>query len=557
MSRFPVRSQVAARRRAGLLAVALLAAGVALAPEAAARAAADAPPPAIDDQDLIFLSLMFRNQAKDYLAKPGAEAKVREVYDQTASWRGAPGDVVERFKKLAEAFNLMTRGSYDEGRQIATVLDLRLPAKLVEPGAQLPARLESIWERPDRFSTHYMATFQLIGPDDQPVGEPQHAHLAQTPPVGTPKEIVLAVPSTAPAGRYRVHYSLAAHHHDGSPSDPVLEADRSFYVIPDLDGRLTKLEAALAGMKEPTTESGKLALSTARWYDEIYRKGQQADVPGAYSAHPVFMIAQLQATGFSGERMEFDRELQLAETLAKRLLASGAPPSGALGGVDPLAGLEGDLRLAYTSPADGVRVPFRIFVPPGAGAGKPMPLVVALHGAGGDENAFMDRYSGLYKKEAGTRGYLAVAVNGRGPYTGYRGAAENDVLEVTDLVQKVWKVDPDRVYLMGHSMGGMGTVAIGFDHAERWAAIAPIAGYGQGEAAAAQLAKAPRLPVFIGQGDRDALVPVEGARAFQQAAKASGRDLVYEEKAGVDHLLIVDQVIKDAFDFFDAHRRGH
>jgi dipeptidyl aminopeptidase/acylaminoacyl peptidase len=269
------------------------------------------------------------------------------------------------------------------------------------------------------------------------------------------------------------------------------------------------------------------------------------------------MVAQLQATGFSGERMEFDRELQVGETLAKRLLASGAPAGGALASVDPIAGLDGDLRLAYASPADGERVPFRIFVPPGVDASKPMPLVVALHGAGGDENAFMDRYSGLYKKEAQARGYLAVAVNGRGPYTGYRGTAERDVLDVTDLVQKVWKVDPDRVYLMGHSMGGMGTVAIGFDHAERWAAVAPIAGYGQGEGPAAQLAKAPKLPVFIAQGEKDALVPVEGARAFEQAAKTGGRDVVYIEKPGVDHLQIVDQVMKDAFDFFDAHRRGH
>ena len=164
----------------------------------------------------------------------------------------------------------------------------------------------------------------------------------------------------------------------------------------------------------------------------------------------------------------------------------------------------------------------------------------------------MERYAGLYKKEAQARGYLAVAVNGRGPYTGYRGAAERDVLDVTDLAQKLWKVDPARVYLMGHSMGGMGTVQVGFDHADRFAALAPIAGFGQ----ASQLAKAPRMPLFLGQGDRDALVPVEGARAFQQAAKTEGRDVEYVEKAGTDHLLIVDQVMKGVFDFFDAHRRN-
>jgi esterase/lipase len=63
------------------------------------------------------------------------------------------------------------------------------------------------------------------------------------------------------------------------------------------------------------------------------------------------------------------------------------------------------------------------------------------------------------------------------------------------------------------------------------------------------------MPLFLGQGDQDALVPVEGARAFHQAAKTEGRDLKYEEKAGTDHLRIVDQVMADVFDFFDAHRR--
>ena len=76
--------------------------------------------------------------------------------------------------------------------------------------------------------------------------------------------------------------------------------------MPGLDGRLSKLEAAIAGAKEPSSEGGKVALSTARWYADIYRKGQKSDVPGAYSDHPLFMVAQLSATGFSQERMQFD-----------------------------------------------------------------------------------------------------------------------------------------------------------------------------------------------------------------------------------------------------------
>src|SRR5687767_6256772 len=153
------------------------------------RAADEAAPAAIDDQDLIFLGLLFRNQVKDYLAKPDPSERVRAIAEESAGWRATPGDTVERFKKLAEAFNIVTRGSWDEGRQIATVLDLRLPAKLYEPGAQVKARLSSIWERPERFSTHYMVGLQLVGPDGKDIGTPAHAHLSQTPAMGKVKEM--------------------------------------------------------------------------------------------------------------------------------------------------------------------------------------------------------------------------------------------------------------------------------------------------------------------------------------------------------------------------------
>jgi len=330
----------------------------------------------------------------------------------------------------------------------------------------------------------------------------------------------------------------------------VLEAERTLFVVPDLEARLLKLESALAAAAEPATEAAKLARSTVRWYFDTYRRGQREDVPGAYSDHPLFMTAGLSASGFASERMEFDRELALAETLGSRLAGGGAASDQSH--ADPLRALEGDLRFAYTSPVDGERVPFRLFVPAGLDASQRHPLVVALHGAGGDENAFMERYQGLYKKEAQARGYLAAAVNGRGPYTGYRGPAAQDVLDVADLVERLWPVDADRVYLMGHSMGGMGTVLVGFDHADRFAALAPIAGFGQ----ASQLAKDPGMPIFLGQGERDALVPVEAARAFHEAAKNEGRTVVYVEKAGVDHIAIVDQVMAAVFDFFDAQRRN-
>ena len=131
----------------------------------------------------------------------------------------------------------------------------------------------------------------------------------------------------------------------------------------------------------------------------------------------------------------------------------------------------------------------------------------------------------------------------------YRGDSGQDVTDVLDVIQATYPIDSKRVYIMGHSMGGAGTVRVGFDNAERFAAMAPIAGFG----GAAQLKKAPDMPLFMGQGEADALVPVASARAFHNAAEGLDMDVKYVELAGIDHIAIVALVMSDVFDWFDAH----
>ena len=56
-----------------------------------------------------------------------------------------------------------------------------------------------------------------------------------------------------------------------------------------------------------------------------------------------------------------------------------------------------------------------------------------------------------------------------------RELSEKDVMNVLDTVRKEYNVDENRIYLMGHSMGGGGTLYLGAKYASIWAAIAPIA----------------------------------------------------------------------------------
>ena len=113
-----------------------------------------------------------------------------------------------------------------------------------------------------------------------------------------------------------------------------------------------------------------------------------------------------------------------------------------------LAAAAQDLRLHYTSAIDNTQQPYRLYIPPNHA--NPAPLVIAMHGTGGNENPLFDQHPTL-KQAADNHGILVVSPNGRG-VAEYRGTGENDVLTVLDEVRKKYAIDPARIYLTGHSM---------------------------------------------------------------------------------------------------------
>jgi len=92
-------------------------------------------------------------------------------------------------------------------------------------------------------------------------------------------------------------------------------------------------------------------------------------------------------------------------------------------------------------------------------------------------------------------------------------------------------VDTDRMYVTGFSMGGFGTWDMAHAYPDRFAAIAPIAGYGD----RADMARIARLPVWAFNGARD----YEGAEASHRAAvealRAAGGQPRYTVYADADH----------------------
>ena len=221
----------------------------------------------------------------------------------------------------------------------------------------------------------------------------------------------------------------------------------------------------------------------------------------------------------------------------------------------------------YFFKAADKEMPYSIYVPKGYDKKKSYPLMVALHGLGGSDRGMM-RYRGLTQL-AEKHSYIVVAPMGyssRGWYgsrgqTSRRGnprnlgeLSEKDVLNVLAITRRELKVNPKRIYLMGHSMGGGGTWHIGMKYPDLWAGLAPIAPAAPRNIN--DLAKAKHIPVILVQGDRDWLVPVSGARRWTAKMKDLKMHHSYIEVKGGGHSDVAWKNMPQIFEFFNKHEKG-
>src|SRR5262249_1271066 len=131
---------------------------------------------------------------------------------------------------------------------------------------------------------------------------------------------------------------------------------------------------------------------------------------------------------------------------------------------------------------------------------------------------------------------------------------EKDVMNVLDIVRKDFTTDPDRTYLMGHSMGGGGTFHIAMKTPELWAGLAPIAPaifHPIGD-----LEQIKNIPVILVPGDTDPLVRVERIRPWAEKMKEMKMTCEYMEIAGGGHGDVAPKSLPKIFEFFNAHSKA-
>jgi predicted peptidase len=203
--------------------------------------------------------------------------------------------------------------------------------------------------------------------------------------------------------------------------------------------------------------------------------------------------------------------------------------------------------------ADGKTLLYRILKPTDTEAGKKYPLVLVLHGAGerGNDNKkqlvwFWDAKKPrvLGRPEvAAAKAFVVVPQCPDGkqwvdvPWAkgSYKSPEISEPIKLTlglvDSLIKDLPIDPDRVYVMGMSMGGFGAFDAAQRRPELFAAIVPICGAGD-PARAKDIA---HIPVWAFHGDKDDAVPVAGSRDMIAALKKAGADPKYTEYPDTGH----------------------
>ena len=127
----------------------------------------------------------------------------------------------------------------------------------------------------------------------------------------------------------------------------------------------------------------------------------------------------------------------------------------------------------------GQNVPVSVILPPNfSESDRDLPLLIHLHGGGGDRNTLIgisDLYTHMFSSEI-LPSMVVISFSG-GPGSFYYGSWEEFVIkELPAWANQTFgtSLDPKKTLMTGISMGGYGTLKIAFKNPDRFKAIAPM-----------------------------------------------------------------------------------
>jgi len=257
-------------------------------------------------------------------------------------------------------------------------------------------------------------------------------------------------------------------------------------------------------------------------------------------------------------------------------------------GSDPLLRAKGDHERHYWFKEAGEIMPYRLYVPTKWDGRSKLRMIFVLHGNSRDHDFYFDRDNGILPKLAEQYGFLVVCPMGYRPSAGYNATAlrslsgvqadaaprnpgrggfggfdparqrqsewsETDAMNVLDLVQREYPIDPARIYLFGHSAGGTGGWYLAAKYPEKFAGIALSAFNTRPETYPFDKVKG--KPVMVIIGTKDTPNTVATVRLMAKILDEKGLSPYFLEVEGATHDNIVGIAEPKVFEFFDKHSR--
>ena len=207
------------------------------------------------------------------------------------------------------------------------------------------------------------------------------------------------------------------------------------------------------------------------------------------------------------------------------------------------------------SDLDGEAFTYAVHVPAAYDPAKAWPLLVTLHGTGGNGTAWIQTWLRTAREN-----YVVIAPTTSRHTWGPRQGHYYVLTALREILDEL-RIDGNRIYLDGMSMGGGGAFRLAEHFPDRWAAIAPRCNVPdlrqkKDKTFITMLAENFRgVPVYWVVGAKDPKIPIEMVHAAKADLEAAKGELVYREfpDGGHDWSLEKDDVV---LEWYGKHARN-
>lgn len=210
-------------------------------------------------------------------------------------------------------------------------------------------------------------------------------------------------------------------------------------------------------------------------------------------------------------------------------------------GNDPYRDRSGDMWMSFR--VGEKDIPCRLYRPPMLTAKEAHPAMIVLHGAGGNEHMFMETLgAGRIKVLAEKHEFIVIS-----PATPAIMSSQEKFLDFLGEVQQIHAVDPEMIFVIGHSMGAFTATQLGSRYPKQIRGMALIAGGPRWGLARPEF---PRTRVYLAEHDKI----VSSAAILKSVAGCQRQGIPIDslERPHLGHVLVVGAVLDEAVEWLLA-----